>query len=164
MSAVIGPKPSRIPSFAFLASQMTTVNDVRFGTFWGPFLPWIIPNGSTDSFVHWIMAVRPSNHYMSLSQSALGTQQDGRQRKFKLAVKAEKELTRLEEQFLVPNILSFIHLPFWEIFAWRVEVPFKHLKEEMQVNLMMTISMTPRELHLMYNFMTLYITVINLLV
>lgn len=107
---------------------------------------------------------RPSNHYMSLTQSALGTQQDGRQRKFKLAVKAEKELTRLEEQFLVPNILSLIHLPFWEIFAWRVEVPFKHLKEEMQVNLMMTISMTPRELHLMYNFMTLYITVINLLV
>lgn len=49
-------KPSRIPSFAFLASQMTTVNDVQFGTFRGPFLPWIIPNGSTDSFVHWIMA------------------------------------------------------------------------------------------------------------
>ena len=38
------------------------------------------------------------------------------------------------------------------------------MKEEMQVNLMMIISMTPRELHLMYNFMTLYITVINLLV
>lgn len=45
-----------------------------------------------------------------------------------------------------------------------MEVPFKHLKEEMQENLMMIISMTPRELHLMYNFMTLYITVINLLV
>ena len=39
LCAVIGPKPSRIPSFAFLASQMTTVNDVRFGTFRGPFLP-----------------------------------------------------------------------------------------------------------------------------